>query len=136
MCPSTASKEERMSRRRQDEAVAKRRHQILTEKASRRGRRRAAEAEAPRQAVPNRPKREKPPRKERKPRVHQDLLTVAYRGPLANRFRQMADRYQMTLSGLLQDALLHYEGQVTSGHQLGTALAAWKAQRGQEATGA
>ncbi len=120
-----------MPRRTQKEAVAERTQQILAEKANRRGRRKAAEAgaETGEQAKPKRAAREKAPRKERKPRAHQDLLTVAYRGPLAGKFREMADRYQMSLAALLQDALLAYEGHVAAGYQPGTALAEWKAQQ-------
>jgi len=124
-----------MPRRTQKEAVAQRTQHPsadgLAEKASRRGRRKAAEtgAESAEQAKPKRAAREKAPRKERKPRVHQDLLTVAFRGPLAGKFREMAERYQMSLARLLQDAMLHWETQVADGYQPGTALAEWKAQQ-------
>ena len=119
-----------MPRRRQKEAVAERTQQILAEKASRRGRRKAAQAQAPEQsAPPKRTPREKAPRQERKPRVHTDLLTVAFRGPLADKFREMAAGYQMSLAGLLQDAMLAYQGHVAGGYQPGAALAEWKAQQ-------
>ncbi len=127
-----------MPRRTQKEAVAERTQHPsadgLAEKANRRGRRKAAEAGAKtaEQAKPKRAAREKAPRKERKPRVHQDLLTVAFRGPLAGKFREMADRYQMSLAALLQDALLAYQGHVAGGYQPGIALAEWKGQQAQE----
>jgi len=71
-----------MPRRTQKEAVAGRTQHPsadgLAEKASRRGRRKAAEAQAPEESPsPKSRPREKTPRKERKPRVHADLLTVA-----------------------------------------------------------
>jgi hypothetical protein len=48
----------------------------------------------------------------------------------------MAERHQLSLAKLLQDALLAYEGHVASGYQPGTALAEWKAQQTQESDGA
>ena len=126
-----------MPRRKQDQAVAERARQILAEKAQRRKRRRGdAETQAPEQAKPNRISRPKAERKERKPRVHPDLLTVAFRGPLAGKFREMAERYQMSLTRLLQDAMLAYEGNVAAGYQPHTALAQWTAQQTQEVGGA
>jgi hypothetical protein len=64
------------------------------------------------------------------------LLTVAYRGPLAGRFREMAERHQLSLARLLQDAMLRYEADVAAGYQPGTALTEWKAQQTQEGGGA
>jgi len=61
--------------------------------------------------------------------VHADLLTVAYRGPLASKFREMAEQYHLSLARLMQDALLRYEADVTGGYQPGTALAEWKAEQ-------
>ncbi len=121
-----------MPRRKQDEAVEQRAKQILAEKAQRKSRPKAANAEGAEQPTaeqPKRPKRGKAPRKERKPRVHEDLLTVAFRGPLAGKFRELAERHQLSLSRLLQDALLAYETNVTAGYQPGTALAEWKGQQ-------
>ena len=68
---------------------------------------------------------------EPKPRVHADLLTVAFRGPLAGKFRELAERHGLSLSTLLQDALLSWESNVAGGYQPGTALAEWKARQGQ-----
>ena len=135
-----------MSKRKQDQAVAERAQQILAEKAERRRGRKAAESPAPEQATPEsaaaaqpaantakRARRERP-RKERKPRVHADLLTVAFRGPLATHFREMAERHRMSLAALLKDAMLSWETNVAGGYQPGTALGEWKAQHGKEAS--
>jgi hypothetical protein len=128
-----------MSRRtkQENEAIAERAQQILAEKAQHRRGRKAAAPETPTQPAaeqPTRPKRERPPRerKARKPRVHQDLLTVAFRGPLAGHFRELAERHQLSLSALLQDAMLSWEANVADGYQPGTALAEWKAQQGHQ----
>jgi len=48
----------------------------------------------------------------------------------------MAERHQLSLAKLLQDALLRYEADVADGYQPGTALAEWKAQQAQESDGA
>jgi hypothetical protein len=133
-----------MSRRRRDEAVEERAGQILAERAQRRRRgaqqgaqtrreRRAAQAQD--QAPSERGTRRNVARQPRQ-RVHQDLLTVAFRGPLAGKFRELAQRHEMSLAKLLQDALLAYEANVAAGYQPGAALAEWKAQQGQEAQGA
>jgi hypothetical protein len=129
-----------MPRRRRDEAVEERAGQILTEQAQRRRRgaqqgaqtrreRRAAQAQD--QAPAERGTRRNVARQPR-PRVHEDLLTVAFRGPLAAKFRELAQRHELSLSKLLQDALLAYEANVAAGYQPGTALAEWKAQQGPE----
>jgi hypothetical protein len=119
-----------MSRRtkQESEAIAERAQQILAEKARRRrGRRSGAQAQAPAQAETKRASR--PPRepKARKPRVHDNLITVAFRGPLARKSRELAERLQLSLARLVQDALLAYESSVAAGYQPGTALAEWKA---------
>ncbi len=132
-----------MPRRRRDEAVAERAGQILEEQATRqrrgaqqgaqtrRGGGARAAGEAQEQSPPARRPRANVARQER-PRVHADLLTVAYRGPLAGRFRELAQRSGLSLAKLLQDALLSYEASVAAGYQPGTALGEWKAQQGQE----
>jgi len=137
-----------MPRRKRDEAVEKRAQQLLDEKAerrrlgaqvaagTRRQRRAQQQAEAQEQAKPKRATRAKGARKERKPRVHQDLLTVAYRGPLAGKFRELAERHEMSLARLLQDALLTYERSIAAGYQPGTALGEWKAQQKPDSSGA
>lgn len=130
-----------MPRRKKDEAVLERASQMVTEKAERRrlsaqvaagtGRERRAkqQAEVQDQGKPKRATRVRRERKERKPRVHADLLTVAYRGPLAGKFREMAEQHQMSLARLLQDALLTYEQSIAVGYRPGTTLEAWKAQQ-------
>ena len=128
-----------MPRRKRDEAVEKRAQQLLDEKAERRRlsaqvaagtrRQRRAQQQAEAQDQPKRATRAKRERKERKPRVHQDLLTVAFRGPLAGKFRELAERHQMSLARLLQDALLTYETSVAAGYQPGTTLEEWMAQQ-------
>jgi hypothetical protein len=129
-----------MPRRRRDEVVEERAGQILAEQAQRRRRgvqqgaqtrreRRAAQAQD--QTPAERGTRRNVARQPR-PRVHEDLLTVAFRGPLAAKFRELAQRHEMSLSKLLQDALLAYEANVAAGYEPGTALKEWKAQQGQE----
>ena len=114
-----------MPRRKQDEAVAEQTQETPAEgMPRRRGRRTGGKPEPQVQAQP---KRE---------RAHGDLLTVAFRGPLAGKFREMAERHQLSLAKLLQDALLAYEGHVATGYQPGSSLAAWKAQQTQEGDGA
>ena len=131
-----------MPRRRRDDAVAERAGQIPDGQAqrrrrgaqqaaqTRRGRRPAAEAEAQPQAEAEGAAQADVARQER-PRVHADLLTVAYRGPLASRFRELAEQHHLSLARLMQDALLRYEADVAGGYQPGTALAEWKAQQPQ-----
>jgi len=134
-----------MPRRKRDEAVAERAHQLLAEKGQRRrqGAEKAAQtrrrgrggaaAEAQEQAEPKRATRAKGARQERKPRVHADLLTVAFRGPLAGKFREMAERHQMSLARLLQDAMLVCEKSIAAGYRPGTTLEEWTAQQEREA---
>jgi hypothetical protein len=127
-----------MPRRRRDEAVEERTGQILAEQAQRRRRgaqqgaqtrreRRAAQAQD--QAPAERGTRRNVVRSTR-PRVHEDLLTVAFRGPLAGKFRELAQRHEMSLSKLVQDALLAWESNVAAGYPPGTALEEWKARQG------
>jgi hypothetical protein len=131
-----------MPRRRRDEAVEERADQSLAETASGGRRRRGAQqraqtrrergaAQAQDQAPSERGTRRHVARQPR-PRVHEDLLTVAFRGPLAGKFRELAQRHEMSLSKLLQDALLAWETNVASGYQPGTALAEWKARQSPE----
>ena len=134
-----------MPRRKRDEAVAQRASQLLEEKAerrrlgaqvaagTRRERRAQQQAEAQEQAEPKRATRAKGARQERKPRVHADLLTVAFRGPLAGKFREMAERHQMSLARLLQDAMLVCEKSIAAGYRPGTTLEEWTAQQEREA---
>jgi hypothetical protein len=138
-----------MPRRKRDEAVEERASQILADKAerrrlsaqaaagTRRQRRAQQQAETQDQAAcpeqsrgePKQTTRAKRERKERKPRVHADLLTVAFRGPLANHFREMAEQHEMSLARLLQDALLVCEKSIAAGYRPGATLEEWMAQR-------
>ena len=68
----------------------------------------------------------KPPRD----RVHADLLTVSFRGPLASQFRELATACGLTLAKLTQDALLRYQQEVAGGYAPGSALTEWKAEQG------
>ena len=63
-------------------------------------------------------------------RVHADLLTVSFRGPLASQFRTLAAECGLTLARLTQDALLRYQQEVAGGYAPGSALAEWKAEQG------
>jgi len=56
------------------------------------------------------------------------MLTVAIRGHLAERMREMAENHGMSLSKLLKDAILVFEAQVAEGYQQGAMLAEWTAQ--------
>jgi len=114
-----------MPRRKQDEALAEPGHETAAKESPRRRGRRARGTAKPRGQA--RPSRE---------RAHADLLTVAFRGPLAGKFREMAERHQVSLAKLVQDAMLRYEADVTAGYQPGTALAEWKGQQAQEGDGA
>jgi len=69
---------------------------------------------------------------ERKPRVHKYLLTVSYRGPLADRFRDLAAQQEMSLAKLMQDALLTYEKSIAAGYRAGAALDEWIAEQERE----
>ena len=135
-----------MPRRRRNTAVEERAGQILDEQAerrrqraqqaaaTRRQRREAAQGEAQPQAEVEPATQRRVARQERE-RKHADLLTVAYRGPLAGKFREMAEQYHLSLAKMLQDAVLHYEVAVAGGYEPGTALAEWKAQRTTPAAG-
>ena len=103
-----------MPRRKRSESQEKLASQPLEQAANRPGAK----------AVPTREAR--PPR----PRVHADLLTVSFRGPLASQFRALADECGLTLARLTQDALLRYQQEVAGGYVPGSALAEWKAEQG------
>jgi hypothetical protein len=134
-----------MPRRKRDEAVEERASQILADKAerrrlsaqvaagTRRQRRAQQQAEAQEQVEPKRATRADKAAKERKPRVHPNLLTVAFRGPLANHFRELAEQHELSLARLLQDALLMCEKSIAAGYRPGTTLEEWMAQQEQEA---
>jgi pyrroloquinoline quinone (PQQ) biosynthesis protein C len=54
------------------------------------------------------------------------MVTVAIRGPLADRMRELAESHGMSLSKLLKDALLVYGSQVDAGYVPGAQLARWQ----------
>jgi hypothetical protein len=58
------------------------------------------------------------------------MLTVAIRGPLASKMRELAERAGMSLAKLLGDMVLTYEGEVQGGYEPGTCLARWREQTG------
>lgn len=66
-----------------------------------------------------------------RPRTHPEMLTVAIRGPLAQKMREMAEQHGMSLSKLLMDAILVYGGQVDEGYQPGASLARQRASQGE-----
>jgi hypothetical protein len=68
----------------------------------------------------------------RRPRAHGDMLTVAVRGPIAEKMRAMAERHGMSLAKLLADMALVYEGEVAGGYEVGTCLAALQVQSGND----
>ena len=59
-------------------------------------------------------------------RARPEMLTVAIRGPLAARMRQLAETTGMSLAKLLGDIVLAYEGEVDGGYEPGTSLARWQ----------
>jgi len=64
------------------------------------------------------------------------MLTVAIRGPLAARMRELAESTGMSLAKLLQDSILVYGAQVDAGYDPGTSLADWTAEHGEQAADA
>ncbi len=129
-----------MPRRSRRDAVAERAEQRLAEQAERRReaaqrgaqtrRQRRAQQQAEAQPHPAADRRTQAPTTRRsRPRAHGAMLTVAIRGPLADRMRQLAERHGMSLSKLLRDALLVYAAQVDAGYEPGTSLAAWTADQ-------
>jgi hypothetical protein len=59
------------------------------------------------------------------------MLTVAVRGPIAEKMREMAERHGMSLAKLLQDAVLVLEARVAEGYEVGTALVVWRSSPGE-----
>jgi hypothetical protein len=56
------------------------------------------------------------------------MVTVAIRGPLAAKMRELAETTGMSLAKLLGDMVLVYEGEVDGGYEPGTSLARWREQ--------
>jgi hypothetical protein len=61
----------------------------------------------------------------RPPRAHASMLTVAVRGPIADKMREMAKTYGLSLAKLLMDAVLVYEARVAEGYEPSTRLGNW-----------
>jgi len=128
-----------MPRRSQREAVAERAEACLEEQRqrrreaaqrgaqTRRQRREAQAAEAQPQAGAESRTQGRVARRSR-PRVHADLVTVAIRGPFAERMRVLSESTGMSLARLLKDALLVYERDVEAGYEPGTSLRQWEEQ--------
>ncbi len=123
-----------MPRRSRRDAVAERAAAHLTEQQERRceaaqrgtqtRRQRRAEQLTEAQLQPAADRRAHAPTTRRsRLRAHADMLTVAVRGPLAAKMRQLAESTSMSLARLLQDSVLVYGGQVDAGYEPGTALA-------------
>jgi len=126
-----------MPRRSRRDTVAERTEQRLNEQAerrreaaqrgsqTRRQRREQQQSEAqPQPAADRRP--QAPTTRRSRPRAHGDMVTVAIRGPLADRMRELAERHGMSLSKLLMDAVLVYESQIDADYQPGTSLKQWQ----------
>jgi hypothetical protein len=54
------------------------------------------------------------------------MLTVAIRGHFAERMRALSESHGMSLSKILKDALLVYEGDIEGGYEPGTSLRRWQ----------
>jgi len=130
-----------MPRRSRRDAVAERTSARLTEQAdrrreaaqrgaqTRRQRRQQQQAEAQPQARAESRTQRHVARRSRQ-RTHPDMLTVAIRGPLAAKMRELAETTGMSLAKLLGDMVLAYEGEVQGGYEPGTSLARWREQAG------
>jgi len=128
-----------MPRRSRRDAVAERAAARLTEQQerrreaaqrgaqTRRQRREAQEAEAHPQARAETRTQRHVARRSRQ-RTHPDMVTVAIRGPLAAKMRELAETTGMSLAKLLGDMVLVYEGEVDGGYEPGTSLARWREQ--------
>jgi hypothetical protein len=126
-----------MPRQSRDDAVARRAAERLEQarqrrqEAAQRGaqtrrERRAAEAA---QAQPH-PEPERPTqgnvRRRSGQRVHPEMVTVAVRGPLAAKMRQLAETNGLSLANLLSDMALIFEREVEAGYEPGACRAAWR----------
>ena len=128
-----------MPRRRRD-AVAERTEQRLAEQAerrreaaqrgaqTRRQRREQQQSEAQPQPAAER-RTQAPTTRRSRQRARPEMLTVAIRGSLAAKMRDLSETTGMSLAKLLQDSILVYGAQVDAGYEPGTALASWTAQQ-------
>ena len=60
------------------------------------------------------------------------MLTVAIRGPFADRMRALAESTGMSLAKLLKDALLVYQERIEAGYEPGTSLRTWQEREGEQ----
>jgi hypothetical protein len=58
------------------------------------------------------------------------MVTIAVRGPLAAKVRELAEATGLSLAKLLGDMALVYEGEMQGGYEPGTRLARWREQAG------
>ena len=128
-----------MPRRTRDDAVARRAGQRLAEQAerrrdaaqrgaqTRRQRREQQQGEGQPQPAAESPTQAHVGRRSR-PRAHTDMVTVALRGPLAAKMRELAETTGMSLAKLLGDMVLAYEGEVNAGYEPGTCLGRWSGE--------
>jgi len=130
-----------MPRRSRRDPIAERAEQRLAEQAERRReaaqrgaqkrrqRRQQQQAEAQPQPAAERPTQGNVRRRSRQ-RAHPEMLTVAIRGPLAEKMRELSETTSMSLAKLLGDMGLVYEGEVQGGYEPGTCLARWRERTG------
>ena len=135
-----------MPRKSQKQAVAERANQILNEQQEQRRTRRQQTAQTRRQRREPQQAEAQPPTAAEsatqanvvriprpatagKPRVHADLVTVAFRAPLAEKLRIPAEQSGMSLAKLLQDAALVYEQKIAEGYEPGSTLVQWREQK-------
>lgn len=119
-----------MPRRRRDDEVAERAGEVLDQQRERR-------REAAQRGAQTRRQREDgaQPQEEagsstqadvgrdgRAPK-HEGMVTVAIRGPIAAKLRELAERHGMSLAKLVVDAVLVYDAEVRRGYVPGTRLA-------------
>ena len=135
-----------MPRRSRRDAVAERTEQMLSEQSERRREAAQRGAQTRRQhrgqqqaEVHPQPAAESPTQahttRRSRPRVHGDMLTVAIRGPLAARMRQLAERTGLSLAKLLGDMMLTYQSDLAAGYEPGTSLRRWQEGQGEERVG-
>ena len=106
--------------------VDQRRREAAQRGAQTRRERRAAEAAQQQpHPEPDRPTQGDVRRRSR-PRAHPDMLTVAIRGPLAAKMRQLAETTGMSLAKLLEDMVLIFEREVEAGYEPGACRTAWR----------
>jgi len=68
-------------------------------------------------------------------RTHPDMVTIAVRGPLAAKMRQLAESTGMSLAKLLGDMVLVYDERGQGGYEPGASLARWRERQGDAEVG-